>query len=66
MAAETPNPVLRGRIEAAIRVAAPVLDLLLAVAERAARLLERDDPAYVPARMRSDSESAPRGLRPRP
>jgi hypothetical protein len=42
-----------------------MLDLLLAVGERVSRVLERDDPAYVPARMRTDGESAPRGLRPR-
>jgi hypothetical protein len=65
MPAGTPNLALRGRIETAIRIASPMLDLLLAVGERVSRVLERDDPAYVPARMRTDGESAPRGLRPR-
>jgi hypothetical protein len=50
----------------AIRIASPVLDLVLAIGERVSRLLEPDDPAYVPARMRSEGEAAPRGLRPRP
>jgi hypothetical protein len=65
MAASTPNAVLRGRIEMAIRVAAPFLDLVLAVGDRVSRLIIRDDPDYVPARMRSEGESAPRGLTPR-
>jgi hypothetical protein len=45
-----------------IRIAAPALDLMLAIADRASRLLERDDPAYVPARMPHAGASAPRGL----
>jgi hypothetical protein len=65
MPAGTPNAALRRRIETAIRVVSPVLDLVLAVGDRVSRVLEPDDPAYVPARMRSDGESAPRGLRPR-
>ena len=59
----TPNVRLRGRVEAAIALAAPLLDLLLAVGDRASRLLERDDPDYVHARMHYEGESAPRGLR---
>jgi hypothetical protein len=65
MPAGTPNAALRRRIETAIRVVSPVLDLVLAVGDRVSRVLEPDDPAYVPARMHSDGESAPRGLRPR-
>jgi hypothetical protein len=60
-----PNPVLRARIETGIRILSPLLDLLLAVGDRVSRVLERDDPEYVPARMPSEGESAPRGLRPR-
>lgn len=60
--AGTPNPVLRARIETAIRVIAPVLDLLLAMGDRVSRLLEPDDPDYVPPRMQTEGESAPRGL----
>ncbi|MDQ6608052.1 MAG: hypothetical protein M3Z06_16090 [Actinomycetota bacterium] len=65
MPASTPNAALRGRIELAIRLAAPVLDLVLAVGDRVSRLITRDDPTYVPARMQSEGESAPRGLPPR-
>ncbi len=49
----------------AIRVAAPALDLVLVVGDRVSRLITRDDPTYVPARMQTDGESAPRGLAPR-
>ncbi|MHB8692977.1 MAG: hypothetical protein ACYDHH_17205 [Solirubrobacteraceae bacterium] len=59
------NPALRGRIETALRLVSPVLDLVLAVGERVSRVIEPDDPTYVPVRMRRDGESAPRGLRPR-
>ena len=53
----------RHRIELAIRVAEPLLDLLLFVGDRVARVLEPDDADYVPARMAREGESAPRGLR---
>jgi hypothetical protein len=66
MAPSSPNPRLRGRVELAIRLLAPPLDLLLAVGERISRVLSPDDPEYVPARMPSGGESAPRGLRNRP
>lgn len=49
----------------AIRVFSPVLDLVLALGDRVSRVLEPDDPEYVPARMPYQGESAPRGLRPR-
>jgi hypothetical protein len=55
--------VLRARVETMIRVLAPFLDLVLAVGERVSRVLEPDDPEHVPARMRYEGESAPRGLR---
>lgn len=61
----TPNARLRARIEMAIRVFSPGLDLVLAVGDRVSRLLEREDPDYVPARMPYHGESAPRGLRAR-
>ena len=60
-----PNLVLRRRIETAIKLFAPALDLLLAAADRISRVLEREDPDYRLARMGYDGESAPRGLRPR-
>jgi hypothetical protein len=59
------NPVLRARIETAIRILSPVLDLMLFAGERVSRVLERADPGYVPARMPYEGESAPRGLRSR-
>lgn len=65
MPGPTPNAALRGRIETAIRVVAPLLDLALFVGDRFSRLTARDDPTYVPVRMPSDGESAPRGLRAR-
>jgi hypothetical protein len=62
----TPNVKLRGRIETMIRLLAPVLDLMLAVGDRVSRVVEREDPDYVPARTSYERESAPRGLREKP
>lgn len=59
-----PNPRLRRRIELAIRVAAPALDLLLAVADRLSAVISRGQKPEPPARMVYEGESAPRGLRP--
>jgi hypothetical protein len=58
----TPNKVLQRRIEMAIRVVSPLLDLALAVGERVSRMLEPDDPDYAPARLHHEGETAPRGL----
>jgi hypothetical protein len=63
--ASTPNLTLRRRIETGIRICAPALDLMLAIGDRLSRVLEPDDPGYVPARMPHEGESAPRGLRTR-
>jgi hypothetical protein len=63
MAASAPNVRLRQRVELVIRVLAPALDLLLLLGDRVSRVLDRDDPDYVPARMPFEGESAPRGLR---
>ncbi len=65
MAGSTPNPVLRGRIELAIRLLSPVLDLVIVVGDRVSRLLEPEDLAYITARMPHEGGSAPRGLRDR-
>jgi hypothetical protein len=65
MTGSRPNAALRRRIETAIRIVSPVLDLVLVVGDRVSRVLERDDPDYAPARMRYEGESVPRGLRPR-
>jgi hypothetical protein len=59
------NPALRGRIETVLRLASPLLDLVIAVGERVSRVIDPDDPSYVPARMPREGESAPRGLRSR-
>ncbi len=66
MPGSPPNPLLRRRMETMIRIAAPALDLMLALGDRVSRMLNRDDPDYVPARMPYQGESAPRGLRPKP
>jgi hypothetical protein len=63
MAASAPNALLQHRVELVIRVFAPALDLLLFLGDRVSRVLDRDDPDYVPARMPFEGESAPRGLR---
>jgi hypothetical protein len=63
MPASPPNPRLQRGVETMIRVISPPLDLLLAVGDRVARVLAPGDPDYVPARLRHDGESAPRGLR---
>ena len=65
MSGSPPNPVLRRRIETLIKLSAPLLDLLLLVGDRVSRVVERDDPDYVPPRMPHRGESAPRGLRTR-
>ncbi len=62
MAANPPNPELKRRIETGLRIISPILDLALAIGDRVSRLLTRDDPDYVPARMAREGESAPRGL----
>jgi hypothetical protein len=40
----------RDRFEAVIRLAAPVLNVVLAAGERLSRAVEPDDPEYYPAR----------------
>jgi hypothetical protein len=65
MTGSTPNAALRRRVETVIRIVSPLLDLMLVVGDRVSRVLERDDPDYVPARMPYEGESVPRGLRPR-
>src|SRR3954469_24207005 len=47
----------RERIETLIRLAAPGLNLLLAVGDRVSRIAERDDPEYYPPR--TDIEPPP-------
>ena len=60
MAPLTPDQLrMRRRVETAIRLAAPALDLLLAVGERASRLVSREDVEYYPPRVSRD-EAPPR------
>ena len=54
----------RARIEAAIRLAAPALNLVLAVGDRVSRLVEPDDHEYYPPRdprLEPPSGGQPRG-----
>jgi hypothetical protein len=44
----------RARVEGVIRLAAPALDLLLAVGDRASRIVSREDAEYYPPRVASD------------
>ena len=49
----------RERVEGLIRLAAPGLNLVLALGERLSRLVEPEDHEYYPPRSRADSEDAP-------
>lgn len=62
MAPLTPEQVRRReRVESLIRLAAPGLNLVLAIGERISRLVESDDQEYDPPRSRSGSaEPSPR------
>jgi hypothetical protein len=60
MAALTPGQLRnRERVEGLIRLASPVLDLVLAVGDRVSRLVEPTDVEYYPPRMTSE-EPPPR------
>lgn len=61
MARSQPNPAVRKRIETGIALAAPLLDLLLAVGDRVSRVLGREEPDHVPVRV-TPGEYARRGL----
>lgn len=64
MARTQPNPVLRARIELAIKLMSPVLDVLLVAGDRASRLLTRGEPEPLAPRLAPHGEHAPRGLPP--
>jgi len=53
----------RSRIETALRLTAPALDLLLAAGDRLSRVVERDDLDWVPPRPALPSSDAPRTTR---
>jgi hypothetical protein len=49
--------VWRGRIEAGLRVAAPVLDLVLATGDRLSRVVDREEPELImPGRLGNDDQ----------
>ena len=47
-------------MEGVIRLIAPALDLVLAVGERASRIVEREDPEYYPPRITRHEPPPPR------
>lgn len=60
MAPLTPEQLRRReRVEAVIRLLAPVLDLVLEVGERVSRIVERDDGEYYPPRAGGGAEPPP-------
>jgi hypothetical protein len=65
MARSQPNQMLRGRVELAIRLMAPMLDVLLVTGELASRVLTSGERDQRPPRLASQGEHAPRGLPPR-
>ena len=61
MAPLTPNQLrTRRRIEGVIRLAAPALDLVLAVGERISKVVEPEDVEYYPPRVTRESAPPPR------
>jgi hypothetical protein len=50
----------RERIEGLIRLAAPALDLVLAVGERVSRIVEPEDVEYYPPRVTRESAPPPK------
>lgn len=60
MATLTPSQrAWRGRIEAVLHLAAPVLDLYLAAGDRLSRAVEREDLDWVPPRAALGPEATP-------
>ena len=61
MAQLTPNQLrTRERIEGLIRLAAPGLDLVLAVGERISKIVEPEDTEYYPPRVSRESAPPPK------
>ena len=50
----------RQRVESLIRLAAPALDLVLAVGERVSKLVEPEDVEYYPPRVTRESAPPPK------
>jgi hypothetical protein len=61
MAPLTPDQLrMRQRVEGLIRLAAPALDLVLAVGERVSKVVEPEDVDYYPPRVTSESPLPPK------
>jgi hypothetical protein len=61
MAPLTPGQLrTRQRVEGLIRLAAPALDLVLAVGERVSKLVEPEDVEYYPPRVTREAASPPK------
>jgi hypothetical protein len=61
MAPLTPGQLrTRQRVEGLIRLAAPALDLVLAVGERVSRIVEPEDVEYYPPRVTREAASPPK------
>jgi hypothetical protein len=50
---------MRARVEGLIRLAAPALDLVLAVGERVSRVVEPEDVEFYPPRVARESAAPP-------
>ena len=61
MAPLTPDQLrMRQRIEGLIKLAAPALDLVLAVGERVSKVVEPEDVEYYPPRVTRESPPPPK------
>lgn len=61
MAPLTPDQLrMRQRVEGMIKLAAPALDLVLAVGERVSKVVEPEDVEYYPPRVTSESPPPPK------
>ena len=57
----TPDQLrMRQRVEGLIRLAAPALDLVLAVGERVSKVVEPEDVEYYPPRVTSETPPPPK------
>jgi hypothetical protein len=64
MAPLTPSQLrTRARVERAIRLMAPALDVVLAVGDRVSRVVEPEDSEYYPPRVTRSSEPPHRPIR---
>jgi hypothetical protein len=57
-----PNKVFRRRLELGIAIASPLLDLVLAFADRVSRVLGPGEPERIPESVRRDGGDAPRSV----